>query len=89
VGIIRRIFYVSSAGATALDFINHPRAHPSSCAGALHPSCNSASGHVVKTMRAMVMHRHGGPEVITLEREWPRPELPAAPAGLRRAGLGA
>ncbi len=26
-----------------------------------------------KTMRAMVMHRHGGPEVLTLEREWPRP----------------
>ena len=25
-------------------------------------------------MRAMVMHRHGGPEVLTLEREWPRPE---------------
>jgi NADPH:quinone reductase-like Zn-dependent oxidoreductase len=29
---------------------------------------------VVKTMRAMVMHRHGGPEVLTLERHWPRPE---------------
>jgi NADPH:quinone reductase-like Zn-dependent oxidoreductase len=29
---------------------------------------------VVKTMRAMVMHRHGGPEVLTLEAEWPRPE---------------
>lgn len=27
-----------------------------------------------KTMRAMVMHRHGGPEVLTLEAEWPRPE---------------
>jgi alcohol dehydrogenase len=26
-----------------------------------------------KTMRAMVIHRHGGPEVLTLEREWPRP----------------
>jgi NADPH:quinone reductase-like Zn-dependent oxidoreductase len=26
-----------------------------------------------KTMRAIVMHRHGGPEVLTLEREWPRP----------------
>jgi NADPH:quinone reductase-like Zn-dependent oxidoreductase len=26
-----------------------------------------------KTMRAMVMHRHGGPDVLTLEREWPRP----------------
>ena len=25
-------------------------------------------------MRAMVMHRHGGPEVLTLEPEWPRPE---------------
>ncbi len=25
-------------------------------------------------MRAMVMHRHGGPEVLTLERAWPRPE---------------
>jgi len=25
------------------------------------------------TMRAMVIHRHGGPEVLTLEREWPRP----------------
>ncbi|MBI1733710.1 MAG: zinc-binding dehydrogenase [Candidatus Rokubacteria bacterium] len=24
-------------------------------------------------MRALVMHRHGGPEVLTLEREWPRP----------------
>ena len=29
---------------------------------------------MTKTMRAMVMHRHGGPEVLTLEREWPRPE---------------
>lgn len=27
-----------------------------------------------KTMRALVMHRHGGPEVLTLEPEWPRPE---------------
>ena len=26
-----------------------------------------------KTMRAMVIHRHGGPEALTLEREWPRP----------------
>jgi alcohol dehydrogenase len=26
-----------------------------------------------KTMRAIVMHRHGGPEVLTLERAWPRP----------------
>jgi NADPH:quinone reductase-like Zn-dependent oxidoreductase len=26
-----------------------------------------------KTMRAMVIHRHGGPEVLTFEREWPRP----------------
>jgi len=26
-----------------------------------------------KTMRAVVIHRHGGPEVLTLEREWPRP----------------
>src|SRR5262245_49473814 len=26
-----------------------------------------------KTMRALVIHRHGGPEVLTLEREWPRP----------------
>jgi NADPH:quinone reductase-like Zn-dependent oxidoreductase len=25
-------------------------------------------------MRAMVMHRHGGPEVLTLERHWPLPE---------------
>src|SRR5687767_4559555 len=25
------------------------------------------------TMRAMVMHRHGGPEVLTLETAWPRP----------------
>jgi NADPH:quinone reductase-like Zn-dependent oxidoreductase len=25
------------------------------------------------TMRAMVMHRHGGPEVLTLETSWPRP----------------
>jgi hypothetical protein len=66
VGIIRRIFYVSSAGATALDFINPPRAHPSSFAGALHPSSSSANGHVVKTMRAMVMYRHGGPEVLTV-----------------------
>lgn len=24
-------------------------------------------------MRAMVMHRHGGPEVLTLEAQWPRP----------------
>ena len=24
-------------------------------------------------MRAVVIHRHGGPEVLTLEREWPRP----------------
>jgi NADPH:quinone reductase-like Zn-dependent oxidoreductase len=29
---------------------------------------------VKKTMRAVVMHRHGGPEVLALEREWPRPE---------------
>jgi NADPH:quinone reductase-like Zn-dependent oxidoreductase len=28
---------------------------------------------LAKTMRAMVIHRHGGPEVLTLEREWPRP----------------
>ena len=28
----------------------------------------------MKTMRAMVMHRHGGPDVLTLEKEWPRPE---------------
>jgi NADPH:quinone reductase-like Zn-dependent oxidoreductase len=27
-----------------------------------------------KTMRAIVMHRHGGPDVLTLERQWPRPE---------------
>src|SRR5262245_44314581 len=26
-----------------------------------------------KTMRAMVIHHHGGPDVLTLEREWPRP----------------
>jgi len=26
-----------------------------------------------KTMRAVVIHHHGGPEVLTLEREWPRP----------------
>ena len=25
------------------------------------------------TMRAIVIHRHGGPEVLTLERAWPRP----------------
>ena len=25
-------------------------------------------------MRARVMHRHGGPEVLTLEPAWPRPE---------------
>jgi alcohol dehydrogenase len=25
------------------------------------------------TMRAMVMHKHGGPEVLTLEARWPRP----------------
>jgi len=24
-------------------------------------------------VRAIVIHRHGGPEVLTLEREWPRP----------------
>lgn len=24
-------------------------------------------------MRAIVIHRHGGPDVLTLEREWPRP----------------
>jgi NADPH:quinone reductase-like Zn-dependent oxidoreductase len=29
---------------------------------------------VKKTMRAMVMHRHGGPDVLALEPEWPRPE---------------
>src|SRR6185312_9879356 len=51
----------SSVGATASDFINPSRAHPSSSV-------------VLKTMRAMVMHRHGGPEVLTLEPEWPRPE---------------
>jgi NADPH:quinone reductase-like Zn-dependent oxidoreductase len=28
-------------------------------------------------MRAVVLHRHGGPEVLTLEPDWPRPE-PAA-----------
>jgi alcohol dehydrogenase len=28
---------------------------------------------LAKTMRAMVIHRHGGPEVLTFEREWPRP----------------
>lgn len=28
-------------------------------------------------MRAVVLHRHGGPEVLTLETEWPRPH-PAA-----------
>jgi len=27
-----------------------------------------------ETMRALVMHRHGGPEVLTLEEHWPRPE---------------
>jgi NADPH:quinone reductase-like Zn-dependent oxidoreductase len=27
-----------------------------------------------KTMRALVMHRHGGPEVLQLEEHWPRPE---------------
>jgi NADPH:quinone reductase-like Zn-dependent oxidoreductase len=27
-----------------------------------------------KTMRALVMHRHGGPEVLALEPAWPRPE---------------
>ena len=27
-----------------------------------------------KIMRALVMHRHGGPEVLTLEEHWPRPE---------------
>jgi alcohol dehydrogenase len=26
-----------------------------------------------KTMRAMVIHQHGGPEVLTLEGKWPRP----------------
>src|SRR5262245_46157109 len=26
------------------------------------------------TMRAIVMHRHGGPEVLTLEPRWPCPE---------------
>ena len=25
-------------------------------------------------MRAIVMHRHGGPEVLTLETAWPKPE---------------
>jgi hypothetical protein len=25
------------------------------------------------TMRAVVIHRHGGPDVLTLERAWPRP----------------
>jgi len=35
----------------------------------------SDPGHepLPKTMRAMVIHQHGGPEVLTLEREWPRP----------------
>jgi NADPH:quinone reductase-like Zn-dependent oxidoreductase len=28
----------------------------------------------MNTMRAIVMHRHGGPEVLTLEPAWPRPE---------------
>lgn len=32
------------------------------------------SDRVTKTMRAMVMHRHGGPEVLTLETAWPRPQ---------------
>jgi NADPH:quinone reductase-like Zn-dependent oxidoreductase len=27
-----------------------------------------------KSMRALVMHRHGGPEVLTLETHWPRPD---------------
>ena len=27
-----------------------------------------------RTMRAIVMHRHGGPEVLTLEPRWPCPE---------------
>jgi NADPH:quinone reductase-like Zn-dependent oxidoreductase len=27
-----------------------------------------------KTMRALVMHRHGGSDVLTLEERWPRPE---------------
>ena len=27
-----------------------------------------------KTMRAVVMHRHGGPEVLAVEHEWPRPQ---------------
>lgn len=28
----------------------------------------------METMRALVIHQHGGPEVLTLEPEWPRPE---------------
>jgi hypothetical protein len=44
-----------------------------------------------KTMRAMVIHQHGGPEVLTLEREWPRPvagpgEIVVAVRGLREGG---
>jgi NADPH:quinone reductase-like Zn-dependent oxidoreductase len=27
-----------------------------------------------ETMRAMVIHEHGGPEVLTLEEAWPKPE---------------
>jgi NADPH:quinone reductase-like Zn-dependent oxidoreductase len=37
-----------------------------------HPVADTRSDQV-KTMRALVMHRHGGPEVLALERQWPRP----------------
>ncbi|HEX7127578.1 MAG TPA: zinc-binding dehydrogenase [Thermodesulfobacteriota bacterium] len=32
------------------------------------------SRQLPKTMRAIVMHRHGGPEVLVLETSWPVPE---------------
>ncbi len=33
----------------------------------------SAGAADVSSMRALVIHRHGGSDVLTLEREWPRP----------------
>lgn len=36
----------------------------------------------------MVIHRHGGPEVLTLERAWPRPE-PGRTGKLDRSALKA
>ena len=34
---------------------------------------DSATQQSSETMRAVVCHRWGGPEVLTLERSWPKP----------------